>query len=217
MIYYFPHIPKAGGTTLRKIFYNAFGPERCLKIWNGFNSDCDAESFALFDKFNEFDCIVGHLSLPSFLLNKYAAEMLKQGEVKVITSIREPMERLISQYNYTKLNKKHPHYHRIQNVEIEQYLLNQPCNQQSTFLAIDNVNVVGNISVCNVENSIPFFANYLSKIVGRDVSTNVVPTNLTRDLDPSASLYDVEDISEDVKLQFKANHSLDYQLYERLK
>lgn len=64
---YFPHIPKAGGTTLKKKFYKAFGENNCLKVWNGFASNAEVADFHQISDLKQYSAIVGHLPVSIFL------------------------------------------------------------------------------------------------------------------------------------------------------
>ncbi len=108
MIVYFPHIPKTGGQTILHGFYKTFGFKKCIKVWNpDFGADVSPKNFPYLNskQFEGISAVVGHLSLSQFLKNRYTKKEFERGNVKILTSVRDPIERILSLYNYVFYNE----------------------------------------------------------------------------------------------------------------
>ena len=104
---FFLHIPRTGGTTVDSIFFNNFENEQILRIYKDFE----------YSKYREIDCnymskikyITGHL-----LLTDYNDLKIYNQKVNVFTFLRDPIQRLISEYIFYKTWKNN-HLYKIIN------------------------------------------------------------------------------------------------------
>jgi hypothetical protein len=78
VVFYFPHIPKAGGTTLKQLFYLAFGTDKCMKVWNpDFGADYAVAEFTQLslEDIERSQVILGHLPFATYLSNPNMEEI----------------------------------------------------------------------------------------------------------------------------------------------
>ena len=94
-IAFFLHIPRTAGTTLNTILKNNFAPEEILTVYH--KSEYEAHSAHSADELRRIRLIQGHL-----LLEKYDPPTMYGLPVKVFTFLREPVERLISEYAFLR-------------------------------------------------------------------------------------------------------------------
>jgi len=108
---YFPHIPKAGGTTLKRMFDRNLGAGKCIGIWDKrFGADFNADEFPSVDvsSIKEGLALYGHLNIRTALDNKHIAHLDENGELLIISAVRDPIDRIISLFNYMRVTEKHP-------------------------------------------------------------------------------------------------------------
>jgi hypothetical protein len=209
---YFPHIPKAGGTTLKQLFYNAYGKNKCLNVWNGFGSDVNVYDFPNISNLEEHSAIVGHLPVKVFLKNATANYLFKNNKIKIITSVRDPLERLISQYNYMRVYEKHPGHTKHLSTTLSDYLLSQVGNQQVSFLSFGDEISIDDFELFPIETAVENFAAFLENETGKYID-RVNPRNRSSDMAGEHTLSSVDDLSNDVILELQEKHLKDLALY----
>lgn len=136
----FEHLPKTAGITLRSIL------EREYKCAYKVDDYSIADSIAAFENLNpqqqnSFDLIYGHASS---VLAKYVKNPI------LLTYLRNPVDRFISQYCYIKINPAHRTHKSLQKVtDIEEYidfsLKHQEDNIQTRFLSNAVLRFVGEL------------------------------------------------------------------------
>lgn len=94
--YFFLHIPKTAGTTLNTIFDKNFDAGRVLDLYTA--SQHRELANISYDDIAGYDLVRGHIFISDF------AQIL-DGPVrfKVFTFLRDPVQRVISEYNFLKL------------------------------------------------------------------------------------------------------------------
>ncbi|MDO6617615.1 sulfotransferase family 2 domain-containing protein [Shewanella sp. 6_MG-2023] len=110
-MYFFPHIPKVGGSTLGKHFFNAFGQDNCLCIYPSSRiKDYHPDDFYRLghQEFKGRKTIQGHIEMHRLLENKIIKQQFKNGRISTLTSVRDPIARLVSLRNYILIHKHHP-------------------------------------------------------------------------------------------------------------
>jgi hypothetical protein len=217
---YFPHIPKCGGTTIKELFYSAVGRDHCIKIWDHrFESDVEADEFAdlgsevIYSK----KAIVGHLLFRKMLVNKFAKELYTQNTLNVVTVVRNPIDRILSLFNYVNANEDHPHHKRIKEVDPFQFVLNQPSNIQHKFLqAYGNESVesiCNRISIFPIEDSTKLVTEWIANKTGQ-TARPVRKLNVTADAFPDFIPFKRSALSPSQVATFEQKHQQDYELYE---
>jgi hypothetical protein len=208
---YFPHIPKAGGTTLKKMFYQAFGKENCVKVWDGNTADVTPENFESYDFSNQSgDVVLGHLPVSIFFRNNYCLDKFQADEVTIITSVREPIERIISQYNYIFFNKEHPKNAKIKKIGFEEYLLSIGANFQTNFLSYENYSKF--IKVIPLESAVLEFRKVILDYSGINVEIPKI-ANKTTNFSGGAQLLTKSMLTSSFLESLESKHSEDYMLF----
>lgn len=92
---FFLHIPRTAGTTLNAVMSNHFGPEAILSVYD--KADYEKHRFHSPDFFAPIKLITGHL-----LLETTDPPSIYGLPVSVVTLLREPVSRLLSEYEFLK-------------------------------------------------------------------------------------------------------------------
>ena len=122
----FVHIPKTGGQTMMDILYQVFGFENVLKIWgqqsNGKAGHYSVEDFMNLDDhtIRDYPCIGGHITLDS-LKSKLGVKVLRQ-QYHMYAIVRDPIDTVISLYNYYQTNTDHPRYQENSALSFEEFI-----------------------------------------------------------------------------------------------
>ena len=145
----FLHIPKTAGRTFYNILIRQFSPSEILRMEHLFNKDSSIKYQPVHQFFNPFlqkyainylkkipdeqkiriKCITqGHLA---FGLHAYFPQ-----RVSYITFLRNPVDRVISQYYYLRRRPNNPFYYLVKGKDLREYINNEEISDQ-----ISNVQV----------------------------------------------------------------------------
>ncbi len=104
----FLHIPKAGGSTFRRILQEHYSPDRIYEI-SRVSMQKSIDEFINLNpaRRKEIFVLMGHMD---FGLHKYL-----EGPAKYITMVRKPSSRVVSNYHFIKRSPYHPYYDQIVN------------------------------------------------------------------------------------------------------
>lgn len=112
----FSHIPKNAGTTLEYILAKNFKMSETLHI----NApDLNKNPNQLTVKKNPPQLICGHHPIHGLLY-----QLLPDKPITHITMLRNPVDRVISYFNYLKTNKKHTYHNQVINQDFDTFLQN---------------------------------------------------------------------------------------------
>ena len=153
----FLHVPKAGGSTLRQIFLDQYSNVLAKNEIHIINRTRDAKHFSGVDEGLRLNyrLLLGHLP---FGMHEY----LSNG-FQYVSMIRNPLDRVLSDYSYSKSNKNHEAYSLINNSKMSfleyaceyasswhsngqtklfagERFLNSECNENTFKVAIENIN-----------------------------------------------------------------------------
>ena len=218
---FFPHIPKAGGQTLIQGFYEAFGAEKCIKVWDpNFGADIDPAEFRNLspDRFKGMSAVVGHLPVENFFENAYARGRFDSGRVRILTSVRHPIQRIISLYNYIAHSEQHPSHEEVRNISPVDFLLSQPADFQYHFLRWGDVAtpeaLFGAMEIFPIEQSIAGFSGFFDDTFGIHLG-NLEIINKSEDLVDIGGILSDRDIPAGVMDDLADTHHTDLELYQK--
>lgn len=215
---FFCHIPKAGGETIKELIYRSYGYLNCFKIGVDFfepHSFFKVPRETLISK----KAIVGHLTTQDLIANPYIGELISRNSLKSFSVVRDPLDRVISEYNFIRQSKNHPIHEVLLSSSLQDYA-NSIGNVQRWSL-IPNLNssleeIFDFHALFKLPDSIRKVGLFLENYLGRKVdSANILPANKTEDLEVIAPLVRRSDLSEDFVNAFYCKNSIDKEIYER--
>lgn len=228
------HIHKNGGMQFKNFLLKSFGKELCLEY--GKDSAVLKRFFSggqravpKVDDYQKYKIVHGH-----FLANRFDGFE----NIELITFLRDPAQRLVSNYYFFKRNfyNHSPISHMIKDgLTLEQYIeLDSSKNVQSFFLAnksIDDFKFIGileeyesSIKIMkkifdlklNIEGQIFYYKECLKYILKKN-KPNVMTFDKfssNKNKDKNEKRYE---ISKELLEKIKQNNLLDYELYEKAK
>lgn len=114
---FFLHIPRTAGTTVNTILQNNFSRNEILRVYT--KDEYAAHRYVTEEHLKNIKIITGHL-----LLETTNPPMIYNRMVNVITLLREPVSRLISEYNFLKTWKNNNIYSLLngKNISFKEYI-----------------------------------------------------------------------------------------------
>jgi hypothetical protein len=218
---FFSHIPKAGGSTLDMVLYQYLGNSNCIKVWDPkYGADVSAQQFVNLEEncFAGVNLVLGHLDKATSLKNEYFSRLNNRKDLITISSVRDPIERIISLYNYIRTIDGHKLNSGLDGSKEEfiSFCLEQPTNLQLNYLkdnTSDTVNdVLSHTVVFNIYQSVRGFSTVLSEVTKKPL-INFERVNVTKKIDDNQILYTKKDLPSSVLRELESNHDEDYQLY----
>ncbi|MFT6906956.1 MAG: hypothetical protein ACJAS1_003629 [Oleiphilaceae bacterium] len=218
-MFFFPHIPKAGGTTLKWLFYECFGKDNCLKVWDpNFGADIGANQIENFQKidFDEVQAVLGHFTVEQFLKIRPLKQRYLDGNVKILATVRDPIDRIISLYNYVCVYKEHPRHSWMLKQDPIEFIKSKPANFQFQYLT-ENKNgdrcLPNGIEIFSMHDSILMFKSRLEAFSGEKLEVPAL-MNQFGDFESDFNFFRKDKISsEDMEL-LTEKHRLDLELVQ---
>ena len=196
-------------------YLRCFSTERCFKVWNTETANCNNENFPDFKALKSFDCIIGHLDFASSIKNEAFKELFFFNKIVAHSVVRDPIDRMISLYNYVRNEENHPSHQRMLSVEPWDFLQYQPENYQSKWLGIGYFktieNLKMNIKIVPLEKSNEYFKKFFEKEFSFK-TTLTSKINVTKKV--KKDLFDRELLKDNQERELREKHFLDYELYE---
>lgn len=124
---FFFHIPKCAGTSVWRYLGKIYGHRQMFQIATG--DDVKTFNEMTPGSLMEYSVIGGHHFLSTY--------RDKLGDIEgyyKVTAVREPVDRLISFYNFIRRDRKHARYHQVRNSTFEEFSLNEAPNSQTQLL-----------------------------------------------------------------------------------
>lgn len=211
----FLHIPKCGGSTIRQYYSSAF-KGRFLQIGN---DHLPSRKFHEYRDFSKVSAIVGHLTARALLSNPFF-EAFAERDISVHSVVRDPIDRLISNYNFIVFNPKHPRHAEFQNISGRKVVMDYEANSQYAFLGGGTVfsspdEICQAFKVISLDRSISYFSDYFKSRIA-EVSKHAAKANVTSVRFPdskgkllSRSMFTESDLDE-----LSEKHSVDVRLLE---
>jgi hypothetical protein len=220
MIHYFLHIPKCGGETIKQYYFKTFSSQESVKIWNPiFGADCDTKHFQDYDITGK-KCINGHLHFTDALNNNTFKQNFEQNNIIIHTVVRDPIDRMISLYNYMFNFKQHPEHEKIKSISINDFLSKRRDNFQSKMLGIEYwgslKKLYNNIQIIDLERSNEYFHKYFSENLSPTIPL-MKEANVTAEKFGLNNIVFKEDLPKKIIKEIKYKNKLDYKLYELAK
>lgn len=220
---FFSHIPKAGGSTLDMILYHYLGNDKCIRVWDPLHgADYSAHEFVNLttECFQGKNLVLGHLDKKTALRNDFFQHHNSNKKLLTVTSVRDPIDRIISLYNYVRVIENHKQGEGLVGSidELCKFCLEQPQNLQFNYLKekdTDTVNDVFNYTVIfDIYKSVLGFSTALSQKLNKD-NVDFRIENATSKLSNKSKLYTKDDLPDKVILSLENRHCVDYELYNR--
>lgn len=110
----FVHIPKSAGISLYRAFAKIFGEDKSIRFADGSEENKNKYLTMTKEEVRNYRLISGHFPLP-FFLNKPI------NDYKIITVVRNPIDRELSAYYYMKTWAQHPRHNVVQKMNLYEY------------------------------------------------------------------------------------------------
>jgi sulfotransferase famil protein len=206
---FFLHIPKCAGTSIWSTLRKIYGSKNTYVV--GIERDLGALAAMSLSRRLKYSAVGGHAQLPLFreLLGNLSSYY------KIVT-FRDPIDRLVSEYNYVRAYDKHPQHERVCNESFDTFVRSYPSNRQVQLLTGCNDDVATALELVH-----GFFDDW-SLMSGTDQLLQrlchvlgvapkiVVPKNKTEHQFTRA------EIPRDTLKFLEAHHSADLELLDRL-
>ncbi|MFT5112817.1 MAG: hypothetical protein ACI8P9_002145 [Parasphingorhabdus sp.] len=113
----FLHIPKTAGTTLRSVLVSRYSRSSVYTIGNDINRDIESLRDLSEVEKQKILLLQGHMT---FGLHEYLAH-----GARYITVLRDPVERVLSEYRFLKTNQRHPFHSRVVKMSLSDFLTSE--------------------------------------------------------------------------------------------
>jgi hypothetical protein len=138
----FLHVPKAAGTSVKAMLFRHYSRAKTVRAWQvqsgGDVSPADFGEYQI-----DVDSIVhvsGHVSADRFRSNQALLDDFDRCGRFVLPVTRDPLERLVSDYNYIRRTQGHPRAAAAER-PLEDFIGGSPANEQASFLDVEGVDL----------------------------------------------------------------------------
>ena len=173
----FIHIPKTGGTSLEEYFKNKY-KQTLYSMRNDEN--------ILFEKFKIYTASLQHLTYKEVYDYKEKLDIELNENLKVITIVRNPYHRIISDLFFLELIDEHSDKEEVFKIikkyvyeNCEPYEYDNHNKPQYEFILDNNDNIISNITIFKTENLTQDVINY--GFDDFDINNNTNKQNITSD------------------------------------
>lgn len=160
------------------MFFQAYSKDEAIKVWDPtFGADVLPEDFIRIsnDKLQKAKAVFGHLPVVTFLGHSVAQKRFQSGEFQIVSTVRDPIDRIISLYNYVKVNAEHPGNKAMMSIDPVEFIRKQKINFQFEFLQSNltpNVDdMLEKLKLFKVSSSIENLIPIISEDTGRLLTT----------------------------------------------
>jgi hypothetical protein len=221
-IAFFPDIPMTGDLAPYQTFYQVFGKANCLRVWDPlFGADISPSQFSCVepDILDRISAVVGHLSFSEFVLNSHAEKLESSGKVKIFATICDPIDRIISLYNYIRAHDYHPSHATVAQLSLREFAFTEPANYQFHYLcrneseSIDSILVRTNIYA--IQESRQGLQQFLSDYFNAmPPSLDTLGESFATQTDQASNIASIDDLDDEAIWQLRMTHNLDIELYK---
>jgi hypothetical protein len=208
----FLHIPKTAGISLFQALSKVMKDKKSLRFADGSDANRQKYTHMTVDEVRQYHLLSGHFPLHFFLKQPI-------GDYKVITLLRDPIDRELSAYFYMKTWKKHPKHYEISSMNLYQFLdhrkkqgVNRQCWQICGDMSFEKAKKVVDeqIYLAATVESIQRFCRVLESRLG-------LPTIELKHENKTAFRLKAEEIHPDIISRFRAQSEEDLKLYQYVK
>lgn len=132
---FFLHLPKTGGTTMRRVLGRQYHNARCYEIGEDVTGDIRSFRDRCWDTHNAPTLVQGHMS--------YGLHRFLPGPSTYVTLLRDPLRRALSDYHYVTSTPNHPIHKHVKDLNLRQYfesgITGQLSNGMVRLLSGDNL------------------------------------------------------------------------------
>lgn len=124
---FFFHIPKCAGTSVWRYLGKIYGHRRMFQIANA--EDVKAFNDMALSSLQDYAVIGGH-----HFLSTYRDRLGDFDGYYRVTAVRDPIDRLISFYNFIRKDRRHPRFEQVRTSTFEEFSLSEAPNSQTQLL-----------------------------------------------------------------------------------
>ncbi|WP_412552912.1 sulfotransferase family 2 domain-containing protein [Shimia sp. MIT1388] len=216
----FAHIPKAAGTSARLNLQRQMAPEgiKCIEAYRLYG--VTPENFPEYKMPEDWQFLCSHVPVSILTDNPQVAAAQ---DVLMLSFVRDPIDRLISMYNYVSLNPKHPGHAKMRDRDGVKYVTSVVANEQCRFLRPKHdVAPKWQYMISAVDNVEETSRAVLQRMVNRTVPAKVFAKkrNTTQERQSENSDFKTlskTDFSEETLSELRDKHAEDFKLYNRAK
>lgn len=162
---------------------------------------------------------MGHLPMKMFLMNDYAREEYDQGRLVCMSVVREPIERLVSGYNYLRYHQEDELRERVENLSLDHFMELAAVNQQAEFLKfgeeIDLAESFSKVELYPLSHAVEGIGASCRKHFGKGFRKLPI-VNTSKGNAGGRQLSHVSDIGPSLMSELREKHALDIELYDRV-
>ena len=211
----FCHCPKAGGTSIKQNLRSYFTSEKTF----AFYSRGELKKKFLTQDLGDFTFVCGHFSIKEALMNPSIQSMHQNGNVDFIGCVRDPIDRIISSYNYEYFYKDHPRHHSTRKMTLNDYVHTQPPNKQSKFYSFDDTSEIKEIllkvSIIPIDTLAASLSRYMSNFPNFKINGKLAHSNKSSDLlSANEEIFSRKDIDGQCLASLTKKHRKDIRLHK---
>ncbi len=217
----FCHIPKTAGTSVRENLAAELERDgiKCVNAYRAAGVPPDA--FPDYQLPGDWKYLSGHV--PMRYLTENPQIDVEAKDLLFLTVIRDPIDRLISWYNYVALNPAHQLHEQVRASDGIEYVRSMEANAQTGFLKPHDGTVPKwRYIIASIDNIEPTSAEIVKIMVQRDVPKQVFERkrNMTKDRHadfPDFTPLSKDDFPDQLLKELHRKHAEDMALYETVR